>query len=33
VFQTSVTVMPLSLTNSIFSIGFVLLPVYLDRTW
>jgi len=35
VFQTSATVMLLSLTGSIFSIGFVLLGLflYLDRTW
>ena len=35
VFQTSATVILLSLTNSIFSIGFVLLGLflYLDRTW
>jgi oligosaccharide repeat unit polymerase len=35
VFQTSPTVMVLSLTNSIFSIGFILLGLflYLDRTW
>jgi oligosaccharide repeat unit polymerase len=35
VFQTSATVMLLSLMNSIFSIGFVLLGLflYLDRTW
>ncbi len=34
-FQTSATVILLSLTNSIFSIGFVLLGLflYLDRTW
>jgi hypothetical protein len=35
VFQTSGIVMLLSLTNSIFSIGFILLGLflYLDRTW
>jgi oligosaccharide repeat unit polymerase len=35
VFQASPTVMLLSLTNSIFSIGFILLGLflYLDRTW
>jgi oligosaccharide repeat unit polymerase len=35
IYQPSVTVMLLSLTNSIFSLGFVLLGVFLyqDRTW